>query len=701
MSPRTLSALNASNIALGRKFAIFGVGLCALFSSALFLCAQTYAPIAERSNAEARSHAAASAASQAFEQWTLEDDQSNMFAALVALHDPAQKQLTQTTRQQVLDARAAVDAPLTSAEFALRDDKSRALVARIHRALTLYDGFTSTMFARANRGDIVGTIRVMTVDNSNASDEVTRAFTALAKRADEISAGANRDVGAIASLGARPMFPIALVMLVFTSIMLTLLGRSIIGPLRKLTIVAEKLAVGNVEVEADLPRIGRDEIGTLSQAFREMVVNQLNIARAAEAVAAGDLRREQISRGQHDRLGLAFESMVDDLCNLIRGVAKTSTSLTTASLEASKAARQSTNAVGEIAEAVDLVASGAQDQAGKIAITAISIEELSRTAEQIATVATHQAESIAMTNAALQKLNNGIGSLSVQGASLATAAREASSEAATGDTAVSETASTIAELKTVSMTAAGAMANLEERSSQVEEIVDTIGDIADQTNLLALNAAIEAARAGEHGRGFAVVADEVRKLAERSSRATKEISQILSAIKRETISAAHAMRTSSDSMDSGIAVSQRASRSLESVGRAIATTTSVAELLAGQAREMQDASVRVTQNMANASAAVDENAAAAAEMRSTTDHVTNAMVPVAETASQNAATAQEAARSTQQLALGIAELDSTANAVRDQAQVLQSLVAKFIFAELADIGLEAPRRNGPALVASR
>jgi methyl-accepting chemotaxis protein len=104
----------------------------------------------------------------------------------------------------------------------------------------------------------------------------------------------------------------------------------------------------------------------------------------------------------------------------------------------------------------------------------------------------------------------------------------------------------------------------------------------------------------------------------------------------------------------------------------------VAESLAGQAREMQDASVRVTENMASASAAVEENAAAAAEMRSTTDHVTNAMVPVAATASQNAATAQEAALSTRQLALGIAEIDSTARALRDQAEELEGLVARFL-----------------------
>jgi methyl-accepting chemotaxis protein len=387
-----------------------------------------------------------------------------------------------------------------------------------------------------------------------------------------------------------------------------------------------------------------------------------------------------------------YTATTKNLRDLISVVAMNSTSLAAASDEASAAAKQSTAAVGEIAQAIDLVATGARNQASTITGTTAAIQGLSRTAEEIAVVATHQAESIALTTAALEKLDDGIGVLSTQGAKLTSAAREASSEAASGTAAVMETAGTIAQLKAVSAKAVSAMASLEQRSSQVEEIVDTIEDIADQTNLLALNAAIEAARAGEHGRGFAVVADEVRKLAERSSTATKEISKILGDIKRETVVAAEAMRSSSDSMDSGITVSQRASRSLETVGLAIGTTAIVAESLAVQAAEMRDASVRVTENMASATAAVEENAAAAAEMRSTTEHITNAMVPVAATASQNSVTAQQAAMSTQQLALGIAEIESTARALSDQAQQLENLVAKFTFEESA---AALPRKIGP------
>jgi methyl-accepting chemotaxis protein len=419
----------------------------------------------------------------------------------------------------------------------------------------------------------------------------------------------------------------------------------------------DRLAIGDLTVKVTsnrqaMPVHGKDETAELTSTYNDL---------------AGSL----------GNMASKYRAAVDGLSTLISGVASAADSLAAASDEASSAADQSARAVQQISASVDLVSRGASDQASQITDTATALEELARTAEQIALVATNQADSIAETTAAVAKLDSGIGELSAQGIVLNTSAKDATNEASTANDAVGETAGTMNKLQTATGKAASAMVSLEERSSQVSEIVETIEDIADQTNLLALNAAIEAARAGEHGRGFAVVADEVRKLAERSSRATREISTILGDVKKETVSAAEAMRSSSTSMEAGIVVSDRAARSLESVRKAISTTTGVAESLAGQAVEMRNASARVSEAMSSTSAAVEENSAAAVQMRSTTEHITKIMMPIAATASANATAADEASTSTRQLANGIAEINTTAMSLRDQAEALKSLVATF------------------------
>jgi len=362
---------------------------------------------------------------------------------------------------------------------------------------------------------------------------------------------------------------------------------------------------------------------------------------------------------------------------LVGGVVDASRNLATASEETASAANEASHAVEQIAHSVDSVASGAKEQAEKIAQASVAIEELSRSAEMIADGATHQAVAIGNATSGIQQLDDGIELLSTHGTDLARSARQASQESDGGSGAVAETQATMRNLRAVSLGAADAMVALEERSRQVEQIVRAIEEIAEQTNLLALNAAIEAARAGEHGRGFAVVAGEVRKLAERSSGATREISSILTAIRRETVTAADAMRTSDASVATGLSVADRASTALAGVERAIAATTSVAEELATRARAMREASLRVTESVSSASAGVEENAAAASQMRVTTQDVTSAMLPVAAAADEQSAAAHNAAVATSELASSVRQIDATARTLRDEAERLDGLVARF------------------------
>jgi len=456
------------------------------------------------------------------------------------------------------------------------------------------------------------------------------------------------------------------------------------------------------QVSLRLDAIVRDDFARLAVALDQLAEGDLRVAFRSERETIGDVRRDEIGAvvRAHDSLvagfaviGQRLTAAAERLGGTIRSVAQASRSVALASDQASASAGQASTAVEMIAQTVDRVASGARDQAGKIAQTSAAIEELARASDAIADGANAQATAVQGAVLAIESLDREINVLSEAGESLAGAARSASGEATAGENAVEATQRAMHDLGEVSKRAADAMIALEARSNDVGEIVSTIEEIAEQTNLLALNAAIEAARAGEHGRGFAVVAGEVRNLAERSAVATKQISGILSAIRRETLTAADAMRGSSASMADGLSLSQRASAALTAVAESIRTTTKVADDLARRAGAMRSASTTLTTNIASVASAIGENAAAAGEMRLTTQSVTEVMAPVAATAEAQSHASSEAALSTSELAAGVQEIDATANALRAQAEALDALVDQFRFTD----GLAAPE---PALALS-
>lgn len=154
---------------------------------------------------------------------------------------------------------------------------------------------------------------------------------------------------------------------------------------------------------------------------------------------------------------------------------------------------------------------------------------------------------------------------------------------------------------------------LGERSEQIGDIIGAIEDIADQTNLLALNAAIEAARAGEQGRGFAVVADEVRALAERTTRATREISEMIKAIQSETNAAVIAMEEGVQEVAKGAITSQRSGDALQNIMNCISEVTDQINQIATAAEEQTSTTNEVTMNIQQINSVVMQTARGAEE----------------------------------------------------------------------------------------
>ena len=362
-----------------------------------------------------------------------------------------------------------------------------------------------------------------------------------------------------------------------------LLADRIARPVTQLVQAAQR--VGQGDLSETVPVRSRDEIGALGQAFNEAIVRLRSQVQTESERDDERRRREELQENIIKFLDTAMEvsqgdltkrgevtsdvlgNVVDAINLMVAEIAAIIADVRVAAMQVSVSANQMTGSTGRMAQ-------GAQDQAREAARVASAVSALTQLVRQVAESAQ----------------------------SSAAAAREALDASQRGDAAVRDSLQGMQRIRGEVQAISKKIKSLGDRSMEISEIVNTIEDIASQTNLVALNAAIEAAGAGEAGLRFAVVADEVRKLAERSAKATKDIAVLIKNVQTDTQEAVVVMEQGTQEVESGYRVTVQAGESL----KAIAEVSRRSADLAASISDATQQQVRGAENVTQAMQAIQE-----------------------------------------------------------------------------------------------
>src|SRR5579863_2346263 len=378
------------------------------------------------------------------------------------------------------------------------------------------------------------------------------------------------DFGSLPSAASGPVVGAFVLGLAVAAFVAWRLGSAVITPVQQLAEFSERIAAGDPRARADVQ--SNDDLGYIAENLNRAVakVSKANSNQEASESLQRSITEllaviNQVARGE---LALRGKVTNDALGNVTDSINYMLDNFTKVLERVRKAAMEVTACSNNILVAADEMQAGATQQDQEITNTSSAVEELTVSMKQVSNNAEASAE----------------------------AARRALDAAEQGNRAVRDTLEGMQRIRASVQATAKKIKSLGDRSLEISEIINVINDITEQTNLLALNAAIEAARAGEAGRGFAVVADEVRKLAEHSRSATKDIAALIKAIQAETNEAVVVMEEGTKEVEGGATLADQAGRALDAISSVVRQSAELVQEISLASKQQ----VRGTEGVANA-----------------------------------------------------------------------------------------------------
>jgi methyl-accepting chemotaxis protein len=411
-------------------------------------------------------------------------------------------------------------------------------------------------------------------------------------------------------------------------------ARSITSSLNDLMRIARQIAdAGDLDHEIDIHR--SDEIGELARTFSNMVTYLREMASVSEAIAGGNLGVDVQPRSKNDTLGKAFARMIEGLRKLVRNgrdaaqqVASASNQVAGASDESAKISLQTSSAIDEVTSTMHEMSVNVQNMVKSTKVQASSVSETSASIDQMVASIQRVADTakvlLDISNRSREEVHNGIATME---------------KATDGLNRINTTIQSSGEIIDV----------LGQRADDIGKIIEVIDDLAEQTNLLALNAAIEAARAGEHGLGFAVVADEVRKLAEKSAQSTKEISELIQSIQKESRKAVENMNRSTAIVNEGLGHGEELNTALRKISNVVTEVYKFAQEIGAATNEQSHGSSQIARATTRLNEITHEINSAVEEQASGAHAVVKAMERMRELVQNTTSGSTELAASAEQM----------------------------------------------------